>query len=81
MYFLRNDCPASRFAISVNRRIGNSVRRNYIKRKMKEWFRLNACLLTSPHDVWVSMKKSFDRGSAARVESLFLDALVKAQQR
>jgi ribonuclease P protein component len=81
LYFIRNDCPASRFAISVNRRIGNSVRRNYIKRKMKEWFRLNARLLTPPHDVWVSVKKSFDRGSAAHVQGLFLDALARAQQR
>ena len=81
MYFIRNECPASRFAISVNRRIGSSVQRNYIKRKMKEWFRLNGFLLEPPHDVWVSIKKRFDRGNAAEVEGLFLDALVKVRGR
>lgn len=42
---------------------------------------MNARLLTPPHDVWVSVKKSFDRGSAAQVQGLFLDALARAQQR
>ncbi len=79
LYFLRNDRPASRFAISVNRKIGNSVQRNFIKRKMKEWFRLNSFLLEQPYDVWVSMKKNFDRGNAALAERLFLDALIKIQ--
>jgi len=48
---------------------------------MKEWFRLNRHLLSDPYDLWISMKKRFDRGSAARVESLFLDALVKIKYR
>ena len=81
LYFLKNGRPASRFAISVNRKIGNSVQRNYIKRRIKEWFRLNRSLLAEPHDVWVSMKKGFGRPDAALVESLFLDALVKAAYR
>ena len=81
LYFLKNGRPASRFAISVNRKIGNSVERNFIKRKMKEWFRLNSFLLEPPHDVWVSIKKSFDRESAPGVEGLFLDALAKIRCR
>ena len=81
LYFLKNGRPTSRFAISVNGKIGNSVQRNYIKRKMKEWFRLNGFLLEPPHDVWVSIKKRFDRGNAAEVEGLFLDALVKVRYR
>ena len=81
LYFLKNSRSSSRFAISVNRKIGNSVERNYIKRKMKEWFRLNRHLLADHHDLWISMKKKFDRGSAAQAESLFLDALVKIKYR
>jgi ribonuclease P protein component len=77
LYFLKNSRPGSRFAISVNRKIGNSVQRNYIKRKMKEWFRLNRFLLDDSYDLWVSVKKKFARDDAAQAESLFLDALVK----
>jgi ribonuclease P protein component len=81
LYFLKNDRQASRFAVSVNRKIGNSVQRNFIKRKMKEWFRMNRFLLVEPYDLWVSMKKRFDRSDAARVEGLFLDALIKIKYR
>ena len=77
LYFLKNNRLGSRFAISVNRKIGNSVQRNFIKRKMKEWFRLNQFLLDDSYDLWISMKKRFDRSNAAQAESLFLDALVK----
>jgi len=76
LYFLKNNRPSSRFAISVNRKIGNSVQRNFIKRKMKEWFRLNRFVLDDSYDLWVSMKNRFDRRSAAQAESLFLDALI-----
>lgn len=81
LYFLKNSRPSSRFAISVNGKIGNSVQRNFIKRKMKEWFRLNRHLLADPYDLWVSMKNRFDRRNAAQVESLFLDALIKIKYR
>jgi ribonuclease P protein component len=81
LYLLKNDRPASRFAISVNRKIGNSVQRNFIKRKMKEWFRMNRFLLAETYDLWVSMKNPFDRGNAAQVEGLFLDALIKIKYR
>jgi ribonuclease P protein component len=77
LYFLKNSRSGSRFAISVNRKIGNSVQRNFIKRKMKEWFRLNRFLLDDSYDLWISIKKGFDRCSAAQVESMFLDALIK----
>lgn len=81
LYFLRNDRPDSRFAVSVNRKIGNSVQRNFIKRKMKEWFRLNRFLLADRFDLWVSMKKRFGRRDAAQAEALFLDALAKIQSK
>ena len=77
LYFLKNCRPSSRFAISVNRKIGNSVQRNFIKRKMKEWFRLNRFLLDDSYDLWISVKKRFDRCGAAQAENLFLDALIK----
>jgi len=79
LYFLKNNRPDSRFAVSVNRKIGNSVQRNFIKRKMKEWFRLNRGVLAERFDLWVSMKKPFGRREAGSVEALFLDALVKMQ--
>lgn len=78
---MKNNRPESRFAVSVNRKVGNAVQRNFIKRKMKEWFRLNRFVLAERFDLWVSMKKPFGRGDATQAEALFLDALHKIQHR
>jgi len=48
---------------------------------MKECFRLNRFLLEDSYDLWVSMKKRFDRGNAGQAESLFLDAMIKIKYR
>jgi len=77
LYFLKNQRPTSRFAISVNSKIGNSVQRNYIKRKMKEWFRLKQLTLDGHVDLWVSIKQRFDQDSAPAVARLFEEALLK----
>ncbi|MCP5102116.1 MAG: ribonuclease P protein component, partial [bacterium] len=74
-YFLKNDHGYHRFAISVNRKIGNAVQRNFIKRKMKEFFRLNRHLLKKDHDLWIVTKACFDRSNAAEAEELFLQSL------
>ncbi len=77
LYALKNNLPYSRFAVSVSGKIGNSTRRNYIKRKMKEWFRLYQSRLDQPHDLWVSVKRSFDRSQAEPIGQLFQAALDK----
>ena len=77
LYFLKNDLTYHRFAISINRKIGNSVKRNYIKRKIKECFRLNQYLIDTKYDLWVIIKKSFGKENAFKVEQLFIDSLIK----
>jgi len=76
LYFLKSDLPYNRFAISVNRKIGNSVERNYIKRLLKELFRLNSSLLGSKFDLWIVMKKKFDCADKHKIEKLFIDDLI-----
>jgi ribonuclease P protein component len=68
----------------VNRKIGNAVQRNYIKRMMKEWFRLNRHLvdadnvnLGKAYDIWIMIKYPFDRTNAQEIEQLFLYSLQK----
>jgi ribonuclease P protein component len=77
LYFLKNDLPYHRFAISVNKKIDNSVRRNFIKRKMREFFRLNQNMVAGKFDFWVVMKNGFDQTNCEEVEQLFKNALIK----
>jgi ribonuclease P protein component len=66
-----------RFGISVKRKIGNSVERNYIKRRMREIFRLNQHQIVNHFDIWLVMKKPFYRENADQIEYHFLKILHK----
>jgi ribonuclease P protein component len=77
---MKNEYGFHRFAVSVNRKIGTSVERNFIKRKMKELFRLNQHLVQNPHDLWIVAKEKFNRKNPEQireVEHLFTYALKK----
>ncbi len=76
-YFLKNDYDFHRFAVSVNRKIGNAVQRNFIKRKMREFFRLNQHLVTEKHDLWIVAKGRFERKETREVEELFIQSMKK----
>jgi ribonuclease P protein component len=77
LYYLKNDLATGRFAISVNKKIGNAVARNFIKRKFKEWYRQNGWEVPFSCDVWISVKKPFDRRNGKTTERFFLEALKK----
>jgi ribonuclease P protein component len=80
LHYLPNPFPYSRFAVSASAKIGKAVQRNYIKRKMTECFRMNQHLLPRGYDLWISVKKAFDRESGGKAEELFLAALAHIAQ-
>ena len=51
IYAAGNDLPYSRLGLSVGRRHGNAVRRNRIKRLLREAFRLEGDALPSGYDL------------------------------
>ncbi|MEN8153130.1 MAG: ribonuclease P protein component [Acidobacteriota bacterium] len=74
-YYIKNDLPYHRFAVSVNRKIGNAVERNYIKRKMRELYRLNKEGPGINYDMWVLIKKKFTKENSVEIEKLFNESL------
>ena len=77
LYFLKNEYPFHRFAVSVNKKIGKAVLRNYQKRKVKELFRLNQHRVEKKIDFWIVVKKRFTRENAREIEDLFVRSLEK----
>ncbi|TLN26970.1 ribonuclease P protein component [bacterium] len=48
--------PWSRLGLVVSRRVGDAVRRNRIKRRLREWFRLGRHFFAAPLDIVVIAK-------------------------
>lgn len=56
MYIKKNSIGLTRLGVSVSKRIGNSVVRNRVKRRLKEAFKKNIGKVKKGYDVVVSAK-------------------------
>lgn len=63
-----NGLPASRFGFSVSRRIGEAVRRNRVKRMLREVVRLHTDLISPGWDVVLIARRGIDGADYSAVE-------------
>jgi ribonuclease P protein component len=69
---IHNNLPVSRFGITVSKRIGNAVRRNSIKRKIREIQRLNRDNIDPGHDVVVIARQRASEATFRQLEAEYL---------
>lgn len=69
LILLPNGVEHSRLGISVQRKTGNAVRRNRIKRLVREVFRQSAALLPAPCDVVCTVRPGFAIDSLADLKT------------
>ena len=74
--FLRNELDYSRFGFVVNKRLGKAVRRNWIKRRMREVIRLQTAQIKPGFDVVFIARQPIQRASYSEIEQL-LEQLLK----
>lgn len=75
IYGVRNKQGFARLGISVSRRAGSAVKRNRIKRVIKEVFRQSKDFVKS-HDIVVVAKKGADKLSFKEVKNIFISLLL-----
>jgi len=59
LIYLAGDQPESRLGISVHRKVGNAVRRNRIKRIVRETFRLHREIFPQSSDIVFTVRPEF----------------------
>lgn len=75
--YITNDLTYSRLGISVGRKIGKAVKRNRIKRVLRELFRLNKEALPKGYDMLFMPNAGFRADSLMTDKEALLDKLNK----
>lgn len=78
LFFLPNGLDRRRLGLSVSSRIGNAVKRNRVKRLLREFFRLNKDVFPESSDVLISVKDASGIKTYWDIEKELEKALKKA---
>jgi ribonuclease P protein component len=76
VYASPNEGGFSRLGISISKTCGNAVKRNRIKRLVREVFRLNQYEIPSGYDYLVLIKKKIDQPSFELIKDSFLSLVL-----
>ena len=77
--FLRNELDHSRFGFVVSKRLGNAVKRNKIKRRMREATRLQVSLIEPGFDLVIIARQPIRSATYREVEQTLLYLLKKSK--
>lgn len=79
LYVLKRDDPLKRIGISISKKVGNAVRRNRLKRILREVFRLNRGKMKEGLDLVFIVRRGTRISNYKEMENHVLDLLKKAR--
>ena len=77
IYYIDNNKDNSRFGISVSKKIGNAVTRNYYKRIIRNICHKNKNLYSKPKDYIIIMRKGLTLLNFSDANESFIDLIKK----
>ena len=77
IYYIDNDKDKSRFGISVSKKIGNAVTRNYYKRIIRNICHKNKNLYSKGKDYIIIMRKGLTLVNYSNADESFIDLIKK----
>ena len=72
VYVLENSTDSNRLGISISKKVGNSVKRHYFKRCVKEIYRLHEDMFNSGLDIVVLARQGARDIKYKEIESAFI---------
>jgi ribonuclease P protein component len=79
IYYNDNESIISRFGISVGKKIGNAVKRNYFKRVTRNICDINKNLYSKPKDYIIIVRKGCEKLSFDEKNESFISLINKIQ--
>lgn len=80
IHWMERENGERRLGISVSKRVGNAVKRNYAKRLIRESFRLNKMCLDPGIDLVVVGRKGLVNMDFRAIEPLMAEAMKQVEQ-
>lgn len=81
IYYMDNTIASNRFGISVGKKIGNAVERNYYKRIIRNICDKNKNLYSKGKDYIIILRKGAIEHSFSVLEKSFIDLIEKSKER